>query len=353
MDNKKLDTIVPSLNMQILDEVKSKNEPKVSKRASEEDHTDDDDSKNKKDIKKNKPGRPRKIPVRQPQIRLGLVNTPVDNRNYVEFLYDSPDKFKKILTYFKSHAVNKVFIKFQPKTITFWCEDSIQKNKIRVKINCDLVNHYFCKESLNIGISCEHLVKIMTTIDKTYTTMTILSQIDSLQNYIRIILKDEHTFTEESYKIELIEDYNTFQQIDYMFDETNAYMLNFTLPSKKFKCMINNMSAFTNQVSIELHSSNDPLLFQYLSRDNKIKHTTTIKNNLFTLKQELEDNDTFHTSFVLDHVKAISSALISENIMIYADENRPLLFINYLDNNCIEVRTLTNIIDKRDAHMQY
>lgn len=314
------------------------------------DESDDDDvvklTKKEKHPKKNKPGRPRKNPIRQPQKRVGLVESPADERNHVEFLYDNPEKFKKILSYFKSHAVNKVFIKFQQNSIIFWCEDSSQKNRIRVKINCNLVNHYYCPEPLNIGISCDHLEKIMATIDKTYNSILILSQRDSLQNYIQIILKDD-SCTDESYKIELIEDYNTFQAIDHAFDEQEQYMLHFVLPSKKFKSMINNMSAFTNQVSIELHSATDPILFQYLSRDNKIKHTTTIRNNAFTLRQNLDENDTFHTSFILDYVKSISSSLISDTIAIYADENRPLLFINEMDNHCIEVRTLTNIVDKR------
>ena len=65
------------------------------------------------------------------------------------------------------------------------------------------------------------------------------------------------------------------------------------------------------------------------------------------MKKNIEDGDTFHTSFKLEYVKSISSSLISEYIEIYADENRPLLFINDVDNGCIEVRTLTEIIDKR------
>jgi hypothetical protein len=320
--------------------------------STESQSDNDEDTKKEKNIKKNKPGRPRKNPICQPQKRIGIVENPADMRNHVEFLYDNPERFKKILAYFKSHAVNKVFIRFQSNSIIFWCQDSSQKNNIRVKINCNLVNHYYCPEPLNIGISCDHLEKIMATIDKTYNSILILSQKDSLQNYIQIILKDD-TYTDESYKIELIEDYNNFQNTDYLFDEQNNYMLHFVLPSKKFKSMINNMSAFTNQVSIELHSATDPLLFQYLSRDNKIKHTTTIKNNSFTLKQNLDENDTFHTSFVLDYVKSISSSLLSETINIYADENKPLLFINEMDNQCIEVRTLTEIIDKRHMHDTY
>jgi len=295
---------------------------------------------------KKKPGRPRKNPIRQPQKRKGIVSVPEDERNHIEFLYDNPEIFKKILSCFKSHAVNNIFITFKDRYILFWCEDNLQKNKIRIKINCSLINHYYCFETLNIGMSCDHLEKIMATIDKTYSSILILSQKDSIQNYIEIILKDDIR-AEKSYKVELIGDYNTFHNVDHLFDDYEAYILNFSLSGKKFKAMINDMAAFTDQVSIELNSSVDPLVFQYRSRDNKIKHTTTFHNNAFSLRKNIDDGDTFHISFKLEYVKPISSSLISDYVKIFVDENRPLLFVNSVDGGCIEVHTLTEIIDKR------
>lgn len=317
-----------------------------SESNNEQQQSSEINNKQQQSSEKKKPGRPRKNPIRQPQKRKGIVNYPEDERNHVEFLYDNPEIFKKILSYFKSHAVNNIFITFKDNYILFWCEDNLQKNKIRIKVNCSLINHYYCLDTLNIGISSDHLEKIMATIDKTYNSILILSQKDSIHNYIQIILKDD-IYTDRSYKVELISDYNTFHNMDHLFDECPRYTLNFKLPSKKFKAMVNDMAAFTDQVSIELHSPSDSMVFQYRSRDNKIKHTTTFNNNIFSLKKNIEDGDTFHTSFKLEYVKSISSSLISEYIEIYADENRPLLFINDVDNGCIEVRTLTEIIDKR------
>jgi hypothetical protein len=315
------------------------------------DSSDDDNAriklnKNNSDVKKRQPGRPRKTPIRQPQKKMGIVTNPADERSIIEFLYDNPERFKKIFSYFKSHAVNKIFITFKPDTIYFWCEDNAQKNNIRVSINCKLVNHYYCKESLSIGISCDHLEKIMATIDKTYNSILLLSHNNTSHNYIQIILKDDSN-TDEVYKVELIEEYNTFQQMNHMFDDNASYMMQCIFPSKKFKSMINNMSAFTDSVSIELHNPADPLIFQYLSRDNKIKHTTNVRNNIFKLQKHMDESDTFRTSFIIDYVKAISSSLLSDTINLYTDEDKPLLFINNIDNGCIEVRTLTKIIDKR------
>lgn len=294
---------------------------------------------------KKKPGRPRKNPIRQPQKKKGVVENPENERNHIEFLYDNPEIFKKILSYFKSHAVSNIFITFKEKYILFWCEDNLKKNQIRVKIDCNLINRYYCLETLNIGISCDHLEKIMTTIDKTYNSILIQSQKDNIQNYLEIILEDD--FMDRSFKVELIGDYNTFHNMDHLFDEDEKYMLNIKFPSKKFKSLVNDMMSFSDEVSIELQSSIDPLIFQYRSRDNKIKNTSTCHKNMYVLNKNIEDGDTFHVSFKLEYVRSISSSLISEYIKIYADEDKRLLFINEMDNGCISVRTLTEIIDKR------
>lgn len=337
---------LPTKELSIMD---SSTEQHSGASSADEDFQDqpDNNRKKNKENEKKKPGRPRKNPIRQPQKRKGIVKEPEDERNHVEFLYDNPEIFKKLLSYVKSHAAKNIFITFQSDCIYFWCENNLKNNNIRIKVNCAMVNHYYCFEPLSVGISCDHLEKITSTIDKTYNSILILSQKNNIQNYIQIILKDDID-SDQSYNVELIGEYNTFHSIDHQFNENHLYTVNFKLPSKKFKAIVNNMLSFTKQVSIELHSSTDPLIFQYRSEDNKIKHTTIFNNkNIFTLRNNIEDGDTFHTSFKLEYVKAISSSLISEYIEICADENKPLLFINEVDGGCIEVRTLTQIIDKR------
>ncbi len=295
--------------------------------------------------KKKKPGRPRKTPIRQPQEKKGIVQEPNHERNHIEFMYDNPEMFKKILYYFKSHAVYSVFITFTKTDVLIWCGDNLKKNRIRVKIDCKMINQYYCFEPLDIRISCEHLERIMATIDKTYNLLTIISQKDNVQNYLEIILKDD--IMSRSFKVELMSDHNVFRAINHLFDEDFKYSLCLNMSSKKFKSLIGDMLVFSDEVSIELHSQNDPLIFQYRSRDNKIKNTSTCRENLYTLNKEIEDGDTFHISFKLEYVRSISSSLISENIKIFADEDRCLLFVNEIDGGCISVRTLTEIIDKR------
>ena len=79
-----------------------------------------------------------------------------------------------------------------------------------------------------------------------------------------------------------------------------------------------------------------------VSSRNVVRDKKHIK---FTSK--LEKDDTFRVGFKVDYVKPISAAFISETITIYASENKPLLFVIHMDNNTIEMRILTDIIDER------
>ena len=131
-----------------------------------------DDSK--KTTKKKRPGRPRKIPLREPRPRNGIVSQPKDENNFIEFLYDKPLIFKKLWQYFKLMAVDKIQIIFRVGEIILWSEDHHKKSKMRIKINADKVNHYYCPEELDIGMSCKNPELIMATIDKTYTSIIFL-----------------------------------------------------------------------------------------------------------------------------------------------------------------------------------
>ena len=83
--------------------------------------------------------------------------------------------------------------------------------------------------------------------------------------------------------------------------------------------------------------------------DKKIKSYHIVRNNKsINFTSKLKADDTFRVSFKIDYVKPISSALLSENITIYAHENKPLIFSIAMDKNTMELKILTEIIDDRN-----
>jgi hypothetical protein len=81
-----------------------------------------------------------------------------------------------------------------------------------VKINCKDVNHYYSEGDLDIGLFSKNPELIMSTIDKTYNSLVILSNKDSIQKNIQIILKNDIDI-DETHKIELIGEYDHFDHL--------------------------------------------------------------------------------------------------------------------------------------------
>jgi hypothetical protein len=305
-----------------------------------------DESIVKKPIKKKKPGRPRKTPLREPRPRNGIVKEAKDESNFIEFLYDKPLIFKKLWQYFKLMAVEKIQIIFRKNEVILWSEDHHKKSTMRIKIDVNKVNHYFCSEELDIGILCKNPELIMGTIDKTYTSILFLSKINYIQKDIRIILNNEIEI-DESHRIELIGEYDKLTNENKFTDED--YTLKFTLPGRYFKKMISDIRAFSDQITIRQDGPNEPLIFEYIKNDKKIKSHHIVRNNkTINFTSKLTEDDSFRVGFKIDYVRPISSSLLSENITIYAHENKPLMFSILMDKDTVELKILTEIIDDRN-----
>jgi hypothetical protein len=339
-------------NEQINSEEKANNDNYISIDDCSDDCDDEHGNTEKvekkdKNIKKKKPGRPRKTPLREPRPRNGIVSQAKDESNAVEFLYDKPLIFKKLWQYFKLMAVDKIQIIFRAHEIILWSEDHHKKSKMRIKINADKINHYFCTEELDIGMTCKNPELIMSTIDKTYTSIVFLSKKNYSQKDIRIILKNEIEI-DESHRIELIGEYDRISNENMFLDKD--YTIKFELPGRYFKKMISDIRAFSDQITIRQDGVNEPLIFEYTKQDKKVKSYHIVRNNKnISFTSKLKNDETFRLSFKIDYVKPISAALLSENIVIYAHENKPLMFSIFMDKNTIELKILTEIIDDRNT----
>jgi hypothetical protein len=296
--------------------------------------------------KKRSIGRPRKLPIRTPKPKNGIVTVPSDEVHFIEFLYDKPLVFKKLWQFFKLIAVEKIQMNFTRDAIFIWCHDHHKKSFMQVKIDCDEVNHYYCKDDLEINLLCKNPELVMNTIDKTCNSILFLSTNDHTQKNIQIVLKNDMGF-EETHKIELIGDYDRFEH-DQRFSDTD-YMLKFQLTGKYFKKMISDIKTFSDQATIRQDGEGDPLMFEYIKHDKKIKSLHIVKDHkTINLVSKLKEDETFRASFKIDYVKPISSAVLSETVDIFADENKPLMFIIQMDDKAVEMKILTDIIDNRD-----
>lgn len=303
-------------------------------------------SKKENKEERKRPGRPRKIPLKKPCPRNGIVNTPRNEQNYMEFVYDNPCNFKKIWQYFKLMAVSKIQMIFRPKEVILWSQDHHKKSEIKITIDADKVNHYYCIEELDIGILCENPELIMATINGEYQRMLFLSQKNYVQKNIHIIFKNNIEI-DETHKIELIGEYNKMENEDIF--EDNDYTIQFELPGKYFKKMIADIRAFSDQITIRQDSMNDPLVFEYAKDDKKVKSHYIVRNDdQIKFHSKLKEDESFRVSFKIEYVRPISSAMLADKILIKAHENKPLMFYVSMDDGTIKMQTMTEIINLRN-----
>jgi hypothetical protein len=296
--------------------------------------------------KKRSPGRPRKINPKPKPIKKGIVSVPYNEDQHIEFEYDNPMIFKKIWDFFKIMAVNRIKINFLHDKMILSCQDHLKKSDIYVEIDCSKVNHYYCKEELEINLLNKNLELIMKTIDKTCNSVTFLSNINNNQKYLNIIFKND-VGIDEIHNIELIGNYDFILNKNKFEDQD--YTIKFKLSGQYFKKMITNIKSFSGEATIKKDGIDEPLMITYTKNDKKIKSINILNKNIIPIESKLGEDDTFRTSFNVEYIKPISSSLLSEYIHIYADENKPLMFHANLNEGIIKMKILTCIIDIRNT----
>ena len=291
-----------------------------------------------------KPGRPRKNRISPPEPRHGVVARPVNDNMHIEFMYDRPIVFKKLWSYYKAMAVEKLQFVFTADSILICGEDHHRKSKMRTKINTNNVNHYYCAGTLDIGIMCADLEKIMSTIDRSCGSIFIMSRKGYTQKNILFTFVNNDMEIEKKHVVELIGEYTQFE--DFPQELYADPKIKFRLPGQYFKKMITNIRGFAGKMTIIQEGSDHPLVFEYETDDTKIKSTELMRSNSsIMLTSNLGETETFRISVKLDYIKPISATFLSENIWIYAHEQRPLLFTINIDDGAVEVDIVTNIIN--------
>jgi hypothetical protein len=251
--------------------------------------------------------------------------------------------------YYKAMAVEKLQMIFRQNELVIWGEDHHKKSRMRASIKTPNINHYYCGGILDIGIMCTDLEKIMSTIDKTCSSIMFLSKKGHIQKTIKIVLTTDIEI-EKNHMVELIGDYPKIDREDMFLDV--EYPIKFELPGRYFKKMISDIKGFSEQITIRQDSVDNPLVFEYITKDKKIKSEDVVKNGkIIKFQSSIKHDDMFRTSFKIDYVKPISSALLADSISIWAHEAKPLMFMVLIDSNTVDIRILTEIIDERVKNM--
>ena len=299
-----------------------------------------------KKVFKKGPGRPRKAPCREIIPRRGISLKPTNNETCIEFLHDNPNMFKKIISFFKSTATHNIQLIFRPNEVIMFAKDHHDKSKIRIKIDTNKVNHYYCKNILDIGIALKDLDLLFNKADKDYKAFVMYSNTSGMQKNIILTFVNEMEI-DEVHTIDLIGQYNHIDNEQEFIDED--YIIKFEWPNKYFRKTINDIRTISTQLSIMQEDKDQPLVLEYISENKKIHSKYNIKNPAkIKLKSGLAHGDTFRVDIKLDYIRPISASHIADDIMIFLDENKKLMTKAFIDKEtAIEIKTITEIIDIR------
>lgn len=291
------------------------------------------------------PGRPPKTLKKDPIPRKGISRNPQNSDSYVEFLYDQPVVMKKIFSFFKSVAASEIQILFRPTDIIFYAVDHNEKTRIRVRIDGSKLNHYYCRDVLDVGISQKEMEMILNKVDKDYSSLVILSDVGTTRRNLTIVFETDIQI-DELHRIDLIASYNKMNNEEAFIDED--YMIKFNFPGKYFKKTVGDIKSMSSQLSITQEDNESPLIFEYLTDNKRIQSKHTVKDsNKIKLTSNVEDGESFRVDICIDYLKPISSSQIANEIDILVDENKAFMTKSYIDDGTIEIKTLTEIIDER------
>ena len=293
---------------------------------------------------KKKPGRPKSIKKQSAMRRKGIIKTPSNSEHFLEFYYDNPLIFKKILYLFKTLSSEKINFIFDKEHISITTLGHFKKNKILITIDCHKVNHYYVKKKIEFCLTRNYLSSIFTNINKSHKSITILSKTSTKNSLIYILLDGDLNIRDE-HKIQLTEFSNIPINIkNFMYDDYEIY---FKLPGREFKKMISDIKLFTNIVTLYKTSNNDEdkLTIEYVGNN---KQTTSNKyflnSQAIFLKTKIKDDKSFRVSFEIDNIKPISSSFLTEEIEIFSKEGMPLLIKILMFDKAFDIRILSNII---------
>jgi len=276
--------------------------------------------------------------------KTGISTTPKDVSNKMEFIYDNPMPFNRI---FKQHfkGIRKtVQFKFTPNSFIIYTQDHTQQNDILIGIDLTKVNHYYCKDTISVGLSSKNLEIIMNMIDKTYDCIKFVYKVvDGIDSFYTLfeninmgsIEKHKLTFDQEYQKIT--------EKCQEEFDNTK-YPIKFKLLSKFFKKKISDFKSLSDKVSIIKRGEHGPITFFCFSRDRKNKSQVILNNDKkIELESKITEDDIFSVEFDIDNIMLAGSSTLAEFIHICASENDRLLTKMNVDNGVFQIKILTQI----------
>ena len=289
------------------------------------------------------PGRPPIKNISQSLNLSGIVSTPDDKNNRLEFVYSDLNIFKSLFNYLKNLRTHDIYMRCNKIGITFFARDHSKTSKVVASIAGKHVNWYYCESEFWLGLNRETVEKMFASIDKTFFKITIYQTFDDINN-LNFIFNDSEIDKDCNYKIVL----SSYTPDNDLFNAeipleqsilTKTFPIEFTLSSKQFKKTISDVSNYSDTLSFE-KIGEYPLRLTY-SKANIMYEEVYHSPIKIKLRSNIETNKNFRTNIKIANIKSLASSMISNEIKILCRENSDLLL--YSEVGAMVIITLVQV----------
>lgn len=294
------------------------------------------------EVPKRGPGRPPKKLPAPPLRKDGIVESPTDPHNRLEFVYEDPTMLKSLFAYFKHLKAVDIRVRCTPAGITFFTRDSAMTCRIVAEVLGENMNHFYCDDTFWLGLNRDTVERIFSNIDKSFFKVTLLHRHDDPET-LAIIFKDADIDKECNYRVsvstlDLDEDLVAAEQL-VTPAALRAAPIEFQLSSKQFKKTVTDASHYSDILTFEKLGEH-PLQLTY-NRVGVAYHEVYRTPEKILLRSEVGADTVFRCTVAIANIKSLASAMVTDHVRIYCREDGDLLFRSAID--ALVLSTLTSI----------
>jgi hypothetical protein len=243
-------------------------------------------------------------------------------------------------------AADTLCISFRAEGIHIIAKDHVQVSETVQIVDGTKINHYFCGEESTVYVRPGSMEKVIRILDNSYGTIMILLERATARNKMKIVYKND-------LHIDEVREINFAHQtpIEYAaaFDDTD-YPIKFSLPSKYFKKLITDLNSESAKTWTITKPGAADLTFTYENKDKSVSGMYVAKcPSLIELRSTVAADDIFSASVFVEHIRALSGALLSDKIFISADTHLNMIFRIVVDRGAVQVNMSTAIHKATDA----
>lgn len=214
--------------------------------------------------KRRRPGRPSKKPAVADLERHGVADAPLSPINTLELVYDKPQTFKELFTYFSNIDAAEVHLRTLPGALVFYALGSDGVLKVRAEVDCASLNHYFCEGERWLFFSHSHIKKVVKKIDNSFHTVKLVrARTDPIN--MSLVLVDRLLQRENRFPIPIQETHARpeWECLDELTSQQASYPVSWEIDNKSLKKTHEIAGLHGKVVSIELVGGSEQLKLKY------------------------------------------------------------------------------------------